>query len=307
MLPQSKSLAHSHAVYDRALAQPQCAPPDPLQVRVRPGQMLGVRYSSGPYDLKVPGLAAARLSVNLTSAQVYGALEGDRPREHVANRHSMFLTPAGAGARWRKDVSTDHINLYFEPGAMDEPDRGVGRLISGDGALLNVTVPGSVGLIQALDDELKLGDEFSPEAVDSLGRLLLVALARGHRQALRSTDEALSAKAMRRVADFVDANLTQRLLVQELAAVAELPPDVFASSFLRRTGRTPHQFVLSRRLARATALLRAGGLSITEVALAAGFSSQSHLTRLMRQRLGLAPAQWLADESARRGRSSAPD
>jgi AraC family transcriptional regulator len=43
---------------------------------------------------------------------------------------------------------------------------------------------------------------------------------------------------------------------------------------------------------RAQQLLRAGGLSLKEVAAAAGFSDQAHMTRMFRAKLGLTPGQF---------------
>jgi AraC family transcriptional regulator len=50
-----------------------------------------------------------------------------------------------------------------------------------------------------------------------------------------------------------------------------------------------HQYVIKRRLELAKSLLIEGDLSIAEIALAAGFSHQSHLARHMRRTSGLSP------------------
>jgi AraC family transcriptional regulator len=66
--------------------------------------------------------------------------------------------------------------------------------------------------------------------------------------------------------------------------------------FRQSMGIPVHQYVLRRRVERATALLRSGNLSISEVALATGFAHQSHLARQMRRLAGITPA------AVRRGR-----
>ncbi len=50
-----------------------------------------------------------------------------------------------------------------------------------------------------------------------------------------------------------------------------------------------HQYVIQRRVERAKTLLTDGKLSITEIALEAGFAHQSHMARHMRRALGLPP------------------
>ena len=55
-------------------------------------------------------------------------------------------------------------------------------------------------------------------------------------------------------------------------------------------GSTPHAHVQRQRVQAAAAALRRGSFpSIAAVALAHGFSSQSHLTDLMRRQLGVTP------------------
>ena len=52
---------------------------------------------------------------------------------------------------------------------------------------------------------------------------------------------------------------------------------------------TPHQYVLRRRVEHAQALLAGSDLSLAEVALRSGFSSQSHMTAVVVQQLGATP------------------
>lgn len=285
-------LVRSHEIYGEVLKPLGCVVRRPPQSQGS-GWMVGVRYVSAPYDVEVPPLDVPRLSINLSVASTHGALAGDRAQTYEARAHSMFLAPAGAAARWRKDVSTEHINLYFQPSTDEDSAYALGPL-AGESPLLNVVVPSCRPWIQALDAELRQSDAFTHEAVDSLGRLLLVALARGHHRHRRKPADALSPAVLHQLTEYVDAHLDQPLLVADLASYVGLRPSQFAANFLRRTGRTPHQFVISRRLIRVMDLLRSGQLSIADAALAGGFASQSHLTRVMRERVGLAPAQWLS-------------
>jgi AraC family transcriptional regulator len=54
-------------------------------------------------------------------------------------------------------------------------------------------------------------------------------------------------------------------------------------------GRPVHRYVMERRVERAKTLLMQDRLTITEIALAAGFAHQSHMARHMRRVLGVAP------------------
>jgi AraC family transcriptional regulator len=57
-------------------------------------------------------------------------------------------------------------------------------------------------------------------------------------------------------------------------------------------GKAPHRFVTERRIQHALELLRNEDRSIAEIAHAAGFSSQSHLTSNFRRVTELTPGQF---------------
>jgi AraC family transcriptional regulator len=250
-------------------------------------------YASPPYDLQVPALGVSRLSVTLTPARVSGHLDGDRARDFDTHRHALFLTPAGAAAHWRKASPSRHINIYFHAGAF----RGdaLEGLCAHDVAtpLLNGSIPGLRGLAEQLATELHDSAPLAAEAVDSLARLLLIRVARGaHRRQDRR--HPLNRATLTRLHDYVAAHLGERILVADMAAVVGMTPNHFAHVYSAHTGRSPHQFVLSQRLHRAMALLRASHLGLAEVAAACGFANQQHLSRALRQHVGMSPGRYRA-------------
>jgi AraC family transcriptional regulator len=102
----------------------------------------------------------------------------------------------------------------------------------------------------------------------------------------------LTPQQLQHVADHVAANLDQPLTLEALAEQTGYSPYHFARLFREATGASPYQFVLRRRVEQAQHLLRAGRLSLLDVALACGFASQSHMTRLFRQHLGITPGAY---------------
>jgi len=54
----------------------------------------------------------------------------------------------------------------------------------------------------------------------------------------------------------------------------------------------PHQYVTRRRIARARTLLLNNHLSILEIALTCGFSSQSHFAATFRTIVGVTPQRY---------------
>ena len=251
-----------------------------------------VLYRSPAYDLEVPALQLPRLAINLTASRVVGGVESERRRSFDAARHSMFLTPASAAVRWCKQSPSRHLAIYFRPQA-DDDESECAHQLQRSGPIFNAMLPGATALIERLEAEVTSPGPFAAEAVDSLARLVLIAFA-GRRGRGTGTQQ-MSAEVLRRLEDFVDANLARRILVADLAAVAGLPARVFAQAYVRYTGRSPHQFVLARRVQRATNLLRSSSLSLADVAEACGFSSQQHMTHVLRDRLQIAPSAVRAD------------
>ena len=97
--------------------------------------------------------------------------------------------------------------------------------------------------------------------------------------------------AMRRVRDLLVDSPTVRHPVEELERIAGLDRWTIARQFRAAFGTSPTRFRTMRQLDRVRGLMRAG-LPISEVAGAAGFADQSHLTRMFKRTYGLTPAVW---------------
>src|SRR5262245_6460467 len=101
----------------------------------------------------------------------------------------------------------------------------------------------------------------------------------------------LGAAQQRRLSDLIHQQLGCKLSLNQLAHEVGLSPHHFARLFKATYGTTPHQYVQTLRIdAAVEALLRNHAVPIAQIALACGFASQSHLTELMRRRLGVTPS-----------------
>jgi AraC-like DNA-binding protein len=78
--------------------------------------------------------------------------------------------------------------------------------------------------------------------------------------------------AMRRVDEYIEAHLSENIELPMLSTIANLSIYHFAREFKRSTGVTPHNYLLRKRVERAKDMLARTDYSLTEVALAAGFS-----------------------------------
>ena len=96
----------------------------------------------------------------------------------------------------------------------------------------------------------------------------------------------------RRAKELINANLDGKLPLSQLAEECGLSARHFARAFRQSIGVPPHRWLLSRRVERAKDLLRDRALPLAEVALACGFSDQSHFTWMFTALVGLSPGLW---------------
>jgi AraC family transcriptional regulator len=71
-----------------------------------------------------------------------------------------------------------------------------------------------------------------------------------------------------------------------------LSTSYFARAFRTSTGLAPHQWLAHRRVEVAKYLLRQQRGSLREIALACGFSDQSHFTRVFTRIVGSSLGAW---------------
>ena len=289
--PKGKLIARAGArIYTRALVDVGGRELKTLNEPEHQDSPLVVVYSSPPYELNVPSLPAARLAVNLTRSQVSGGIEGDRPRRFDARRHSIFLTPSAVPVTWRKESPSRHLLIYFHPQMLRGADDAESPR-SGIPTVFNGVVPGLNRLVDDLVAELLAPGVLSDEVADSLGRLVLVSVAR-HLKRAPTQSRALTPGALVRLHDYVCANLGERILVADLAREAGLSPDRFALEFTQLAGQPPHRYVLSMRIERALKLLDTTSFSLVDIASECGFASQQHMSTAIRRRLGTTPKRY---------------
>lgn len=94
-----------------------------------------------------------------------------------------------------------------------------------------------------------------------------------------------------RAKDRMDAASDEDWPVERLAGVSGVSPAHFARSFKDAFGLPPHRYLLTRRIERATALLRDSDLPITDIAFLTGWGSLGTFGRTFRDVTGESPGQ----------------
>jgi AraC family transcriptional regulator len=97
---------------------------------------------------------------------------------------------------------------------------------------------------------------------------------------------------VKRIADYLQDNYARRIQLAELASIAGVHPVHLARQFQKTYACTVGDYVRAVRVDRAVADLLHGDRSVADVAVAHGFSDQSHLSRLVRSHTGQTPGEW---------------
>ena len=102
---------------------------------------------------------------------------------------------------------------------------------------------------------------------------------------------ATSNPKLARAAEFIRANFTCSLKLDEICAASELSPSYLIRAFKQRYGMTPHAYLVNCRIEYSRSALKQGR-AIADVAAEAGFADQAHLQRAFRQFTAATPNQY---------------
>jgi AraC-like DNA-binding protein len=108
------------------------------------------------------------------------------------------------------------------------------------------------------------------------------------RTAARLHDLAL----LRRVRDRIDREYAQPLNVEALARGVHMSAGHLSRQFRLAYGESPYAYLMTRRIERATALLRRGDLSVTDVCFAVGCSSLGTFSTRFTELVGMPPGAY---------------
>jgi AraC family transcriptional regulator len=100
---------------------------------------------------------------------------------------------------------------------------------------------------------------------------------------------------LKKVLEFIDANLDKNISLSALAQAANMNLSYFATLFRKSMRVSPHQYVLNRRVEWAKRLLRDSKRSVLEVSLEVGFDHPNNFARVFRRMAGISPSEFRRD------------
>lgn len=98
---------------------------------------------------------------------------------------------------------------------------------------------------------------------------------------------------IKRAIEFINDQLSENLLLDQIAKEAYMSQYHFLRVFTKITGLTLHQYILALRIERAKLLLKQTR-NINTTYSKVGFLNQSHFTRVFKKIAGLTPGQYLS-------------
>jgi AraC family transcriptional regulator len=186
--------------------------------------------------------------------------------------------------------TTEALEIYPDPDLVQRVAPGAPRIENALGVRDGVVF----GIAALVKRAHVVGWGLTDVEASTLAHRLVAHLVGSYGEDLRAAARpvgVLDRRTVDRVTEYVDADLTATITLDEMAGVAALSPFHFARVFKATTGLAPHRFVTARRLEAAKAALLTSDVSVVRVAHAVGFSNVSHFRRVFRRELGLTPGE----------------
>jgi len=255
-----------------------------------PGLIVKRTVVNGNTDMVATPLAMHTVVVHNNAAIKMQWSEGRRTRYSIIPPGFVIVNPAGYVERRGWDKRSEDVRIGLD---LDTAYLGSSR--STLRPAIGVHDPLLAQLGRYLARTFEMGAATDSLYADALAHALGAHLIEHYSdRATKPQDrppDNLSWRQLEQVYDYIECNLHQPLTVTELATIAGVSPTHFTRLFREQTGEPPHRYVLNRRLDQAERLIAGRQLPLAVIAVAVGFSDQSHLNRVMRAQRGVTPGQ----------------
>jgi AraC family transcriptional regulator len=144
----------------------------------------------------------------------------------------------------------------------------------------------------ACAEMLSAGVPGDSKCITALVQLLAAHLVENYTDAVSKKPDirgGLPIGKLRKVEDYVRAQLAEDISVDTMAGLVDLSSFHFSRVFKEATGMSPLQFVTRERITRAQQMIRETSLSLIEIAMDVGYTSPSHFAQVFRRVVGVTP------------------
>ncbi len=214
--------------------------------------------------------------------------------------HNVLLTGPGQAIRTIQRATFDGIRMYLPQALFAESfEHHHGRssqsqiVVTDPAMVIDPVIWNLMEMVCQCDEE---GGPFVPSFIEAISIAIasrMLHLDRKRRSmTIRETKEPLVKWRLKRVCDYVEANLSKPIHLAELGGVAGLSRMRFAAQFRAATGFSPHEFILRRKVERAKELMSDPTLPLADIASLLGFRSQGHFSQGFKKYAGDSPSRW---------------
>ncbi len=245
--------------------------------------------------LEVPELQSVLIAIHVGAASKISCRRGGESHRGSAVHGDIDIIPAHTAARWEMhDQHDTALILSLPPSLLSTVAEEYGF----DSRRVEIRNRFQIRDVQlenigwALKTEMESNYPSGRLYVDSLAVSVASRLVSTHSSLAQRPPEqsgGLGGRRLKQTLAYIEDHLAEDVSLSQLASITGISASHFKTLFRESAGLPVHQYVIQRRLDRAKSLLMQGKLSIAEIALATGFSHQSHLARHLRRASGLSP------------------
>lgn len=282
--PEMPNLEHVSPQHENSLMQHSfVSARPPVGVSITPAR-------NAPGSILLPPIDDHRLVVHTSPATLTYCRESGKP--FLRHWGDIDLVPSREAGGFDAETSFESVEIRFARDTLERVAVEIGR--GGTEAQLRMRHmlrnDRILYLVQAIEEDRKADSPSGPLFADSIGVALAIQLL-GLTEERTVRSHRLSDRQLRTLREYIDAHLDQPLTLAILSREVGVSSSHLRAWFKVATGMTIHRYVLRKRVERARLLLSQRRLSTSEVALAVGFSHQSHLARWMRREYGYTPGR----------------
>ncbi len=278
----------------------------PLLVRDSPSRRKVGLYGWKTGPTKEVHIAQTReliLSVHLGGARRVRVFTDQGLSHSFSKPGDITLIPSGQPVSYRTDGEVEFATVHFPLVSETPRDNDLWDALSNLSVCLfalrdDYVVSGVKLLMQASQSTARNSAQYFAALFEALSchvaHIIKANEAEQLNLARRSFPE-ITRPDFEEVVRHIEARLSEKLMLQDLADVAGVGRTAFAEQFSQRFGCTPHKFITQLRIEKAKQLLRQGSHNVTDIAYEVGFSSQSHFSTTFRSLTGCVPTAYSAD------------
>lgn len=146
-------------------------------------------------------------------------------------------------------------------------------------------------LFRAMIDELQMCRENYQEMLEMYLRQIFIRLHRRF-QASARMDNSCAAEKIDIAVAYFNEHYSEQISIEEYAENAHVSTSWFIRNFKLYTGFTPMQYILSKRIYNAEALLQNTQYNVSEIANIIGYENPLYFSRIFKKVKGLSPSEY---------------